>query len=363
MKSILTIFAGLVVAAPLGASAALTWVTSPNNLEATCGNTQMHGTVIVTGGNLGSNEFIYRIGGNTEIPGGDSKSIEYAQITGAGTTGPWATATLALPDGLSGPDWAYIEHLVVSYNGYIYIVGGDTNGSDPTRDTITVLQPTASGDITAVFGTSSAPGVYNRFESSAVVNPATGILYIVGGSGPVNTVDYVQLNNDGTIGTPVNTSSLLAASYWGPLVIRNNHIYQIGALLSSSPVTSTGNVPYAVINGDGSLGTWANTTAALPEGRYDGGAVVYQGDIYSVQGTFNGNATTRDTVFKAVMTGDDITSWTTDTPTPVTGRRISAVASANGIFIVGGRQDASIINSDVYIGAVVSGANSWSVYQ
>jgi hypothetical protein len=366
---------GVICALALASSsfAALTWNVG-QEIQPYQRFFQMHGSVIHNGK-------LYVMGGNTGM--GDIDKMYYATLTGPGTVSSFTTCTATLPHGATPTqaDFAYIERKVLSYNGRIYIVGGNNNSTDPERNQVTVITPDASGDIQAsgIVVSNVTGNPIDRLEASAVVNPATGKLYVIGGrigSVSQSLVDVAQINADGSVGPFTTAGTLAAPTAFAGAVLYNGKIYVVGGYTTTGIAT----VQQATVNADGTLGAFT-TGAALPQARTDGGLVVYQNKLYYAGGCVSGNADTKKDVFVAPMDASgNITGWTTDSQVPVmstmagstfpkydgptTGlRRISTVASdANGIFVTGGRIDSATWTGFVFIGRDTSGVSEWSLY-
>lgn len=142
---------------------------------------------------IGDQWYIYAIGGNRSSSAGDSENITYASLdldpVGVGT---FANATALLHR--NGDDIldssAYIERSTFFYNNRFYKIGGNNTSTPPGDDYIRVYDvDTATGDITgentALGFDGAAAGVTPYLGSAALstaVDPATGYLYVVGGS-------------------------------------------------------------------------------------------------------------------------------------------------------------------------------------
>jgi N-acetylneuraminic acid mutarotase len=108
-----------------------------------------------------------------------------------------------------------------------------------------------------------------------------GYLYVLGGwnAGYLATVEYAQINSDGTIGTWAYTTSFTTAREAFGSVAYNGYIYVIGGQGS----TDQSDVQYAPINSNGTIGSWATTTA-LSATRHSFDAIAYNGFLYVIGG-------------------------------------------------------------------------------
>jgi len=347
--------------------AQLTWTTSTQAMPVPL---QMHGAAVLNG-------YLYAIAGNsnTTTPpygaAGDSPYMYYAPITSPGVTGAWTTCTAVLPNGVTPtePDFAYINRHVSSYNGRIYVTGGNTNGPDTERDSILILTPEANGDIltTGAVIEPTLGASIARFEHTSIIDPATGKLYVLGG-GPSDIAQVAQIDPvTGAVG-PFSTFGTLAYTiYEAPAVILNNRLYLIGGLSGSAKTTTQ----YADLSSTAPV-AFSTATGLLPEARFDGSAQVIGGNIYLFGGALAGNASIRKSTFKATVdsvTGD-LTAWTADTDIPVGDakpgdRRETSATDGTAIYIPGGRIDATtepVLSDVVYIARDLSRVEDFLLY-
>ena len=347
---------------------------------------------------LAYNGYIYVLGGTdgTNV----LNDVQYAPINGNGTLGAWHYTHISLDDGttyVAGFPVTRHKHTAVVYNGYMYVMGGYFTGSTDQND-VEFAPINANGTVGIWAATTSMP-IAREQSLSLVFN---GYMYIVGGSnGTVNLgdVQYAPIQANGTIGTWVATASLpsirsglagvavngyvystggisatrlpdvvsakidppgLTQAYttsanspalaraWGSSVAYNGYLYLLGgcsavsADVCSTPVTT---VSYAPINADGTLGTWADATNALPAARGMGAAVAYEGRLYYIAGRPT-STTISPTVYYTTIsatTGNTTAAWTAvAAPTGLTGTYGHAAAIYNGnLYIIGGCTTAS----------------------
>ena len=347
-----------------GASAALTWTEQTVDLGTNPGGTQMHGTAIV---DLGARKFLYMVGGNTAGDGGDSRKIRYFEIVGSSVTSI-NTATYESPVN----NLVYVTRSSVGYNGRLYIVGGTFNTipGGVTYNGIRVFQPAANGDITGVlqeFDGSVATPALNRLEMSVAIkdsaaSPATtGVIYIVAG-GTTNVIQRAFIDKaTGLVSGPVTQVGTLGASLTSVMVaVHNGYLYVMGG----TPATNV--VRYFQILANDDLGPENIATAPLPENRFDGGAASYNGSLFQVAGCMSSNADTRNIVYRAtVAAGGNVTAWTLDTPVNRTpgARRVGVAADSSGMYLVGGRLDASAFSNKIDVGTQpAASVVDWSLY-
>ncbi|HVV66665.1 MAG TPA: hypothetical protein VHB72_01160, partial [Candidatus Saccharimonadales bacterium] len=223
------------------------------------------------------NGYIYEMGGTTNGTSGVS-TVYYAPINSDGSLGSWNTTT-ALPTAL-------FNATSVEYNGYVYVIGG-TNGSSD-QSTVYYAQLNSNGTISS-WNTTTALPVGLELAGSVLNN---NYIEVVGGgsAGTGQTaVYYVQINSNGTIGSWNTTTALPGARAAAVTVANNGYIYEQGG--STTPVCAT--VPttttyYAVMNSNGTVGSW-NTTTAIVNARFGAGGVAWGGYLHTFSGKDNGS--------------------------------------------------------------------------
>ena len=191
------------------------------------------GTALINGGNsiptssqrFSSGTFTYGSGG---VPLSDTpqSAISFPIFSGPPYAyKPWATTT-PLP-------YTDISHTSLVYNGFIYTIGGNANGS------------------------------------------------------ATSTVIYAPINSNGTLGAWATTTPLPYTDISHTSLVYNGFIYTIGGNANGS---ATSTVIYAPINSNGTLGAWATTTP-LPYTDVYHTSLIYNGFIYIIGGDANGFST------------------------------------------------------------------------
>ncbi len=243
------------------------------------------------------------------------------QGIGAGSTGTYATLN-TLPQLL-------IDHSMVSYNGYLYVLGGDTTSGNNVS-TVYSAQIKADGTISNWSTLTPLPAINSNFGTVAT----NGYLFVVGGfndSAAVSTVYSAKILDGGIIGswTTLNTIPVLT-QYLG-LTSYNNYLFMVGGYTTSGTQFST--VYSAPINGNGTIGTWTALNT-LPAVAAQVGTVATGGYLY-VAGGYNGSSIS--TVYSAPIKSDGtIGTWATLNTLPVLNR-LSTLTTAKGyLYMAGG---------------------------
>jgi len=234
------------------------------------------------------NGYMYVLGGE-----GDGSTIysdvQYAPIKATGELGSWAVTT-SLPTGRSA-------HVAIAYNGYMYLVGGYRSDTATTADTV-YAPINANGSLGSWTTTTS----FNtpRYSHTAVIY--NNNVYVLGGTGSLNTVQYAPIDPPG-VTTRYSTASnnFTTARQSHTSVAYNGYMYVIGGTNG----TLQSDVQYAPISSDGNIGAWTSTNS-LAIARERSAATVYNGYLYVT----GGRKSVSDTTCRASGTGSG--SWCDD---------------------------------------------------
>lgn len=273
-------------------------------------------------GSVAYNGYLYQLGGYD----GSSylSDTRYAAISTGGSLGSWTNSSNTFTTGRQGLD-------PVAYNGYLYVVGG--SGSSGGLHDIQYAAINSNGSLGS-FTTATTTIAIARIGASTVAY--NGYMYVIGGStGGTNKSDvqYAAINSDGSLGSFSSTASFTNARYGMAVVAYNGYMYLIGGYDGTNFYND---IQYAVINSGGTLGSWA-PTSSFTNARDYGGAVAYGGHLYIFGGTTA--STYLNDVQVASINADgtvDIPTWTTNF---ATGRNQFGYAVADGyLYILGGLQ-------------------------
>jgi len=301
-----------------------------------------------------SNGYLYVIGGNSSL--GNLSDVQYAPINTNGTLGAF-TATTSFTT-------ARTSHTSVVYNGYVYVIGGNTAGGFDTRvDTVQYAPINNDGTVGTWVATSSF-NLERESHTSVVYN---GFLYVIGGvsaSSFQKDVRFSRINNGGpgATGAFAATTSFTTARFQHTSVVANGYLYVMGG----SNGSVLGDVQYALINANGTLGPWATTTS-LPSARSGHGSAVANGYLYVIGG-YNGTVALADVQYALICTGSNsgtggctgtagtVGTWTATTSF-TTARDDHAVVVAKGYLYISGGFGGSRLN-DVQYALICTGSNS-----
>jgi hypothetical protein len=303
----------------------------------------------------------------------DCAGVWYAPINSTGTIGSWDEATNIMATG-AFPERAFFG--AVAYNGYLYIMGGNSGAEYADCGTTTYV---CNGVFYAQIDSAGVTGKY--FTSSNTFTTAVegdqvvaynGYLYVMGGDAggaATNTIYFAPINGDGSIGTLTTTGATAFTTVRTDFaaVAFNGYMYVLGgcnntlALCATTQADDIATVYSSPIAAAGTLGAWTSTTS-FGTGRYGLGAFVapattyttsITGYMYIVGGVYyNGTTLTykNDVQYGPITSAGLVSSWT-----PVSGtydlnnaRAFFGTAVYGGyVYVVGGK-GASVYNNVEY---------------
>ncbi len=191
-------------------------------------------------------------------------------------------------------------HSLSAHDGKMYILGGDTNLASYNSGALTTVE-TADILPNGTLGTwSSGQALTGGARYGASVQAYNGYLYILGGNNNgtmLNLAQYSRLNADGSMNSwqtagveASNTFTTARASKGGQISgIWGGYIYLAGGCTA---VNTTGNgmctsiasdVQLASINADGTLDNW-NTMANIRHQRFGSSFIAWQDNLYRFGG-------------------------------------------------------------------------------
>lgn len=243
--------------------------------------------------------YIYLIGGYSDNVG-DRDTVFYAKFDDSNNIvdAESGTADLGDPD----DDWIESDETLsvgrrrgwaFGYNGHIYAVGGYDDTGTGIIPFIEWAKLSVSDGSLNGFVTSDVT-INQRWGLSMVVT--NSYAYVIGGcdvgpspSGCSSFEPSIQTfqiyNNDsGTVSNYTESAGSFATNndrIGSSAVILNGYIYVAGGETSS---TATANVQFAKLNPNGTIGTWADTTASLPAARAYGQLETAGGSLYYIGG-------------------------------------------------------------------------------
>ena len=275
------------------------------------------------------NGYVYVLGGDNDS-GVAQSTVYYAQLSNNGI-GSWNSAP-NLPQGL-------FATTADTYDGFLYAIGGasssvyfaqiNSNGSLVS----TLTSCPGGGTLTnGTWCTTSYPMTSAvTYASSAVYN---GYIYLMGGctsTCPLNSVYYAPINADGSIGT-WQTTAVLPTAINSFAVAYNGYLYLVGGYTASG---LSNYAYYAPINANGSLGNWVRSAYTLPQAMDQLSVMVYDGYLYALGGT-NGSGPQSTSYYAPIYSNGSTGSWNSTSNLAVASAGQNAVVYNGYIYLFGG---------------------------
>jgi hypothetical protein len=249
---------------------------------------------------------------------------------------------------------------MVGYNGYMYIVGGDTNSNTIVSSEADVAL-ICTGANNGVGGCGATAGTVGTWTRTAGALGASGrarfqlaligkYAYIVGGrtqgSNTNNDTLYAAMSNDGTAPTFASAGSATLANTTAELITGayNGYLYAATGA-DSGAITGTTIVQYIKTDPSTGLlvGNWATASATVTNARMRASGGIYNGFLYVGGGCSNINlsncATIRsDMQYAQIYNGGGGRGQTSGTTTvlPAAARGTMSVYANGYIYAIGG---------------------------
>lgn len=191
------------------------------------------------------NGYLYILGG---AYGGQNSTVYYVKINSDGSLASSWTQTASM-------NTARSNFQTIAYGGYLFAIGGQGTSSSNNLNTVESAAIKSDGTLGSWnFTTSFATP--RQLEMAVASN---GYLYVIGGqdnsSNPLGDTQYASINGGGTLGTWQTTTSLSAARYTAGSVIANGYIYLLGG--NAPPSYYTTDVYYAPLHSIARVGHYS----------------------------------------------------------------------------------------------------------
>ena len=257
--------------------------------------------------------------------------IVYSDSSSGGVLGSWGYFTVKYPKPMIWP-------AIAKYGNRVYVLGGfeEYSASSHFSDNYVNLTDISSGDLTTWTGVNSLPV---RLSQGAAV-AANGYVYFSGGFTDTESVGsasskvyYAQILGDGTLGAWGETTPIPSGPTWGHgMVEYNGAVYLVGGIDGDG---DSNKVYKAIINSDGTLGSWmAQTSLTIPSRR---GNVIRVGDYILVIGGYENGTFHKENYYTQINSSGNITSWTKSGFDYPYGYCCGAVVEAGGyLYVIGG---------------------------
>ena len=342
------------------------------------------------------NNRMYLLGGKTDAAAGGVTTVEYVNLNPNGTLTTWTTT------GMAAIPSARFGHGVHAYNDYLYVVGGNSNGT--LQNSVEYIKLGSDGTTAGSWSGSNSFGIPRMSWGGSFSTIWGGYLYVSGGCSAIDAegecttagitnagthvangttgtaVELASINGDGTVGFWGSISNITNTRIGYGLVAWRNTIYSIGGCTAQNVTTgacstTTAEAKYGVVNQDGDASTVgssvANGTAPcsgadpydcnLPGTAYIGNlltaSAVMNGYLYIIGGcTANDCSTTSGNTAYAAISSDGtlrrpstcagtiVNSFCVDNIDPISGGVAAAGTAVFGgrIYVVGGQTSAGL---------------------
>ncbi len=252
---------------------------------------------------VGYNGFIFVLGGVDNV-GSRNNTVYIAKIGANGEPQLWhptdtnkAHWTYWYQDTNLSSERSYMSAAI--YNNRIYMMGGQTNASPGGVTTVESATISPNGTLSwSGSGMSALPSVRHSHD----IQIYNGRVYLIGGNSNgtlQSSVYYARINSDGTMGSWQQTASMRGprASGGNFTAIWGGYIYMSGgcaAINGSGYCTDIkDDMQLASINADGSLNEWG-LIDNLQYKRTGYGLITWRNAIYGIGGCTNQNLTNGD---------------------------------------------------------------------
>ncbi|HEU0266053.1 MAG TPA: hypothetical protein VFQ70_00310, partial [Candidatus Saccharimonadaceae bacterium] len=246
----------------------------------------------------------------------------------------------------------------VAYNGYLYVAGGTLVGGTSYLGDIQYVKLNADGSL----GTwQTAANTFTTARKGFGFVAYKGYMYILGGqsaSGSMGDVQYAVINADGSLGVwQTSSNTFTNARTYPEAVAYNGYLYIMGGLNGS---TYYNDVQYAPLAANGSVGAWTTSANSFTNARYRFAAVAYGGYLY-IMGGLNGSTYYNDVQYAPLAANGSVGAWN-QTASFASPRDAFPAVAANGyVYLIGG-YDGTNFYGDVQYASVNSNGtlSGWS---
>lgn len=283
------------------------------------------------------------VSGGMSTDGSVVADVYSTPINADGTLGPWNV----LPD----LPQAVMLHQMVAGNGYLFVVGGSNPATGGTKATVYSARLAANCGLGSWAEQTPLPSARERHQIAS----AGGDLFVVGGlnmdAGGTgsSTVYSAPIHADGTLGPWTETTSLPTPLLEHSMATATGCLFVAGGTGLFGPGYEPA-VYSTLIQPDGTLGAWVQSSNSLPEGLGMLPLVATNGYLFAVGGV-NDTSFPSASVYRALIAADcSVGSWTLAQPLPKGLDGLASVANGKYILALGSAWQEADPESVVYSG-------------
>lgn len=264
---------------------------------------------------------------------------------------------------------SYVNNHSVVFNDKLYLIGGTANVG-PTRASILSNNINTNGSIGTWISQPSMPREL-IWHSVILINNR---IYVIGGvtefpSNSTTAISYADIDESGNLSSwsDVASGNFLPESLGlGSIVRTGNYIYFMGGgTWNNGSISMSNDIYIAAVNGDGTIGTWADSNINLPTALATQGTVVDGNKIYVIGGTTNSSfsPTNKIYVFESNAVNGNLAQLADEDNLPFNSRSAMITRVGNYIIHAGGvGVDASPASDKVYFAPIDgSGIGPWEL--
>lgn len=281
---------------------------------------------------------VYLLGGS-----GPYDTVRTAPIDSSGIIGAWTTSA-PMPTGIS-------ESQAVITRNRVYLLGGYITGGH-----YTALIHTAPINTDGTFGTwATAGNIPASFGQSQVIVTENRV-YLLGGytGGFLSSIYTAPIDSDGIIGSWSAATSLPGGFAGGQAFSTGGRIYLVGGWTPSGPSDIVYTAP---VDPAGFIGAWTTGTP-LSAGLAFSQAVVVKGMVYLLGGEKPGGVYTNQVLRAVVNVDGTIGTWSSGTVLAAGRYRSQAVVTSSRVYLIGGGTGSGA-QSTVQYASFAGGANDY----
>lgn len=277
-----------------------------------------------------------------------STAVYTSVINSDGSLGAW-TSTTALPVAMYG-------YSIIVVKNRIYLFGGH-NGS-AALSTIYTTTINSDGTLGTWAITTPLPLILNGSLAVMIKNS----VYLIGGDNGTtikSTIYRASIYSDGSLGVWENIGSLVSPLSTSLSIVTKNRIYLVGGY---NGVSYNGNIYTALINSDGTFGTWTSA-GSLPGVLTATQVIVTKNRVHLLGGNTNGLLTGNvSTVYTAPINSDGtLGTWETGSPINTACDWSQAIITSSRVYLLGGLGTTANLSTVQYT-TIVGGKNDYSEY-